>query len=321
MQTPSKKNLYYGKGQLLFRPEGQNGFLHFGNVPSLEITPEVEKTEKYESMSAEKTLYDSRVQQKKATTSFTLDEFSRDNVAMAFLGRVLKGTRPGQALEAKSVNVTPGQYVPLDVIDCRYTRLRIDAPEGTWTAGETVTQTQPAASGKIVTAEENVLCLVNVTGTFTRGASIATGEADDTATVAGVEIVRGAIVQASTGDTVYKAGADYHLIDKGGMLCILPGGAAASAETVKVTCDCPAREVETIQALSEKECRGELLFIGSTTPRMNLRAWKVDLKVSGGVGMINDDAGSIPMSGEFLSDSLNHPESPFFDVEYLDQQE
>lgn len=76
---------------------------------------------------------------------------------------------------------------------------------------------------------------------------------------------------------------------------------------------------DLIHALTDTVLIGELRFLGSNVvgPNYNAICWKVKLKATSEVGFITEDWGKIEFEGKILSDRVNHPNSPFFDIETL----
>jgi hypothetical protein len=81
---------YSGQGKVYLAERDANGrpgaFIPLGNVPNLEVSVEVTKFEHKESMSGQRAVDLSFVQEKNGTFTMTLEEMSLDNLAMAFWG-------------------------------------------------------------------------------------------------------------------------------------------------------------------------------------------------------------------------------------------
>jgi len=88
IQSPSTKNLLIGKGVCLLKPEGASSFYPVGNVPSLDITPTVEKLEHFSSMEGTKTKDEVIVLSKSGTIKMTMEEVTANNIALLMLGDV-----------------------------------------------------------------------------------------------------------------------------------------------------------------------------------------------------------------------------------------
>jgi hypothetical protein len=69
-----------GKGKVLFKLDGTNGYLDFGNAPDFKITVGIEKKEHYSSRAGVSTKDLEVVVKQTATGSFTLDQPVIDNI-------------------------------------------------------------------------------------------------------------------------------------------------------------------------------------------------------------------------------------------------
>ena len=91
---------YSGQGKLYVAERNADGtpkgFIPVGNVPSLELSVEVTKFEHKESMSGNRAVDLTIVQEKKGTFTMTLEDMDLDNLALAFWGQ--KATQATGAL-------------------------------------------------------------------------------------------------------------------------------------------------------------------------------------------------------------------------------
>lgn len=84
--SPNVDNYIVGKGVVKWKPEGDTVYRDVGNVPSFEITITVTKLDHFSSRQGVKFKDKSVVLEKSATVKFVLEEFTGENLAMAFLG-------------------------------------------------------------------------------------------------------------------------------------------------------------------------------------------------------------------------------------------
>jgi hypothetical protein len=89
--TPDARNIYVGTGEVWFDRFDPStglstGYRHLGNVSKLEITPSVTTIEKKSSMNAARAILARAITETKMEVALTLDEFQKDNVALALLG-------------------------------------------------------------------------------------------------------------------------------------------------------------------------------------------------------------------------------------------
>lgn len=320
--APSVENYMYGKGVVMFRAHGAEGYLHLGNCPAFGLQVGVEQAEHFSSMSGTKEKDAAFVTQKSATGNVTMEEFNAENVAIAFLGDVMEGSQASKTLSGHAVAVTPGRYVDLGMKRLGITRIMLAGGTGDFSVGETVTGDASSASGSVAWAEPGLVELVGVTGVFKIGENVTGDTSSASATASGVERAADVVVTdaAESPTTRYKSGVDYMVVAEGGMLTVAKGGAAGSAETVYVSADVPALKTHKVDALTNAKCEGELLFIGQPEqgPRWHVRMWRASLKLSGEIGMISDDAAQMQMSIEGLADRGGHPASPFFEAVKID---
>jgi hypothetical protein len=99
IHSPSTKNLLIGKGVCLLKPEGATDYYPVGNVPSLDITPTVEKLEHFSSMEGTKTKDEVIVLSKSGTIKMVMEEITADNIALLMLGDVTKSGYAGYGAE------------------------------------------------------------------------------------------------------------------------------------------------------------------------------------------------------------------------------
>jgi hypothetical protein len=109
MPTPSSANILCGTGEVWFNRQNNDGtyagFRHLGNVSKLDITPTVTVIEKKSSMNATRAIIARAVTEAKMELAMILDEFDKNNVALALLGSVAAYT---QAINAAIVDTALG---------------------------------------------------------------------------------------------------------------------------------------------------------------------------------------------------------------------
>ena len=310
--------LFAGKGIVYFKPQGQNGFLDLGNVPKLEINPEIGKEDYFSSRRGVKEKAKTFFTQKTVKASLDLHDFSADNINLAFLGDgVQLSNQTDGYLNAVNITTVADRFVPLDKTNLSILKLfHGTVTNGPFVYGATVTGGTSAATAKIGWAGTGFIELVNVVGNFQVGETITSaGAPAPTAEVTGQEVMSDVIAlnAATTPTTRYINGTDYNVETIGGLLRELQGAGIVS-HAVFVSADHPAKANRSIRALAGTSATGELRFIstGDNGPRYNVQAWKVDLKMSGAIGLIGDDLSKISLEAEFLSDAVNHPNEPFF---------
>jgi len=86
--APNVANYLIGKGVILLKPVGDSVFYPVGNVPTLEITPTVDKLDHFSSMEGTKTKDDTVVLTKSGTIRMVMEEITAKNIALLMLGDV-----------------------------------------------------------------------------------------------------------------------------------------------------------------------------------------------------------------------------------------
>lgn len=112
--SPSTENYMYSKGSIFFRPEGENGYLHLGNCPAFSLNVELEKAEHFSSMSGIKEKDFSKVIQKSAKGSITMEELSAENLNLVMMGGgVIKSEVSAQSAVSATIAVKIGKFIPI----------------------------------------------------------------------------------------------------------------------------------------------------------------------------------------------------------------
>lgn len=86
--SPNVQNYHIGKGIVSFKEAGGSSFVDLGNAPSFVYSPAVEKKEHFSSREGVKTKDFTAITQISATIKVTLDEMTRENLAIFALGEV-----------------------------------------------------------------------------------------------------------------------------------------------------------------------------------------------------------------------------------------
>ncbi|MEG2005499.1 MAG: hypothetical protein RR014_05635 [Bilophila sp.] len=320
--SPHTHNYLYGKGELLFKATGSGGYEHLGNAPAFSLSLNEEKLEHFSSMSGTKKKDLQLVTQKGASVTFSLEEFSVGNIARAF-----KSAAQGASLQSaghiagQAITVQPGLYVPLGKRNLSLLELRFVKNTGSTalTVGATLTGVTSSATAVVGWVGEGLVECVEATGTFKAGEALKVGSVDVAKLVAAVVRKDVLVVDAATPTVRYKQGVDYDLNTTAGLFRARP---AAEKGTITTTAFVSAAyglsDVQVVQGLTASEVVGELLFVGQPDqgPTLLVNCWKVALSISGEVGLIGEELATLPMSGELLADDENHPESPFFTLNY-----
>jgi len=272
---------YSGQGRLYVAERDTDGtpkgFTALGNVPNLEVSVEVTKFEHKESMSGNRAVDLTIVQEKKGTFTMTLEDMSIDNLALAFWG-----TASAQAASALSdlvvkarVHATEDLRVPL-----------MDSTTGAIYPGLTWAQGSDTIGDDAVP-----------TVTYEFGAS----DADTTNSKNGyVDAANGVLVIYSTAKQSART-ATATITDGQDLYADI---AAYGATTI-------------MDAFTETSQQRWLRFEGlNTVPGQGqpviIDLFKADLDPLTGYGLINEELASFEVTGSVLYDELQPGTSKFF---------
>ena len=123
--TASPDNYFIGKGIVSFKKTGAAEYRDLGNVPELEWTPELDELEHFSSRQGVRTRDKTVIIEKKATMRLILEEWTTENLALAFLGDVeTTGTSPNEVTKINlfSQNAITGalRYVGTNDVGPKY---------------------------------------------------------------------------------------------------------------------------------------------------------------------------------------------------------
>ncbi|MFA5322005.1 MAG: hypothetical protein WC373_04970 [Smithella sp.] len=307
-------NYLYGKGRLYFKADGGSSYIDLGNAPKLEITPEISKVDHFSSRSGTKLKDLSTVTEVKMTCNFDLDEYNADNINIAFLGDgITDSTQAAASVSGAAVTVAADAY--LDLASMNISSVKIShgtVTGGAFAVGDVVIL--GAASGTVQWVGEGFVEVNDVTGTFASTGSLVSG--GKSAAVSSAVVQEDIIVtdHATVPTVRYEQGTDYDVDVQAGLFRALSDGDIST--TAYVSYDIALVTKEKVQALTETEIAGALLFIGDpdTGPKWRIDMWTVKLSITSAVGFISDDVTPISMTADVLADESGHADSPYFDA-------
>jgi hypothetical protein len=128
-------------------------------------------------------------------------------------------------------------------------------------------------------------------------------------------------VVAHTGVTALVLGTDYEVLDAVmGLIHVLPGTTALDG-TKPLSVDYTAAAITTgiqVKAGTESKIEGKLVYVGDPAngPAFDCEVWRVRFQPSGALVLITDDYASIPLKGEAMDDTANHPGDPLYHITY-----
>lgn len=97
--SPNSGNYRVGKGAWWFKKEGAADYVHMGNSPEAEFTPEIEKLEHFSSMEGVKEKDASIVLSRGGAIKLILEEWTPANMELALLGTLDLGAAGGPTVQ------------------------------------------------------------------------------------------------------------------------------------------------------------------------------------------------------------------------------
>jgi hypothetical protein len=92
--APNVDNYFIGKGVVKFKPDGTSEFVHLGNCPEVEWTPNLDVLDHFSSMVGIRAKDRKVVREKSATVRIVMEELTPDNLGLALMGGVTDPTAP-----------------------------------------------------------------------------------------------------------------------------------------------------------------------------------------------------------------------------------
>ncbi len=310
-------NYSIGKAKIFFKKEGTTGYLDLGNCPKIETKPETTKEEHYSSREGIKLKDFTPITEKKVMGSFDIEEFSIDNLMIAFTADAVSSSlQTAGTLDGVSVSLVDDRFVALPKRKLYYSALHGDIT-GAFVPGTTV-EDGTSFTMDVIEVGASSLKGVNTTGTIVPGTTAYDGS--DTsisilvtafeANVPGV-LLADSGTQASITEN-YVLNTDFDTEPESGMVRKLSDGDIPGA-TAYAYADYEAKTIKSITILEGSKMTGELLIVGTADigPRLEVRHWKCELTANGALPMVSDGIASFGIDFEVLADTTNHPSNPF----------
>jgi hypothetical protein len=330
--SPSTNNYTLGKGVVYFNQKNITtgvyaGERDLGNAPEFTFNVSLEELEHFSSRGGLKAQDKLIISQITPTVAFTLDEISKENLALLAMGDIEEVLQPAGGAVDEVITANLGMRSELAYRSLTYWLLPYDTGTTTFVEGEVVTGAGGAA-GVVLAVTGDAL-----TGTLTIARTNATDFVDDeaiTGDIAGDATVNSTtggtagtgtpivFVQDATGTTTYIAGTDYEIStslkdDVIGRIKILSGGTIVEGESLHVTYGYAETTYHTLKAYQQTQVEGTLRFVSDNPAGDNreLSIWRCSLTPSGDTAMIGDDWSTLGFAGKILKDETGHPDSPY----------
>jgi len=115
--APNTDNLLLGRGKVYFNRFDSNGdptgWLHLGNTPGFSLNIETETLEHYSSVSGIRVKDKEIVLEQNIGFSITLEEFSKENLALAFFGSEEAASQNSGTVTDEAITAVHDRYVEL----------------------------------------------------------------------------------------------------------------------------------------------------------------------------------------------------------------
>lgn len=320
--SPSTENYSIFSGSFLFDKNfSGNGYRHFGNIPELSVSFEVNKESNFSSMAEMRVKDDEWVTETNVSASGSFMDITAQNLADAMLGAVSSGTQSAGSLDAQVFTTAAGLYKDIGKTGLTYFKIYHGTPTGgTFSPAGTLTF-DDSETCKIVWADttNNILYCITASGTLAAGQDAT--DATATAAINRIETVSGVIVtDAATATKMYVKSTDYDDIPAGALIRENSAGDIA-ANTVYISADYPLLNVDTVSMLENSETTGEAVFIGTNSKgnRIKQTFHKVTLTIDGDLSLIGDGTSlnTIPFSMEILADTTRAVGDQYYSTEVI----
>lgn len=331
--SPNTDNYTLGKGVVYFDQlvnGAYQGERDLGNAPEFNFSISIEKLEHYSSRGGLSAKDKEVISQMTPSLAFTLDEVTKENLALLTLGDIETVSQASGSVSAEVVTAHLGKRLNLAFRGITGWTLPYDTGTGLFVVGETVTGaagatavvtavTGTAVSGTLTLVRTNAIDFVDgetLTGDDTGAATVAslTGGA----VIVGTPLV---LVQDAADTVTYVAGTDYTINtalsdEKIGRILIIDGGSITDGEVLHVTYEYAELSYTKISAFANTQVVGRLKFVSDNPAgqQQELEVWSTSLTPSGDTAYIGDDWSTLAFTGEILEDSTNHPLSPYMDI-------
>jgi hypothetical protein len=97
--APNTGNLLIGKGILSFKKTGAADYVDLGNCTDITLTPDMETLEHFSSRAGVRSKDLTVILEKKASVTFTMEEFTAHNIGMMLLGAVNEADVGGPSID------------------------------------------------------------------------------------------------------------------------------------------------------------------------------------------------------------------------------
>lgn len=322
-RSPDANNYTLGRGVIYFdqfvsdAPTGRS--LDLGNAPAFNIAVEVESLEHFSSRAGLRAKDKEVISQLTPTITFTLDEINEETLRLLFMADIQSDLSQSAADITGAVTGHKNRVFDLGHRAIGCWTIPMDNVSGVFQEDETVTGGTSAATANVIRVEANRLVVNTVSGTFaddeqiTGGISVATADVNSSAgqVFDATDIV---LLEAST---QLVKGTDFQVQDaKAGLVKVLEGYTGTAEASLTYKGSRSAVTYSQLDGFAQTEVEGELRFMGDPPvgTRIEVKAWRVNLRPDGETAFIGDDWSTLSFTGEILKDEASHPDNPYMEV-------
>ncbi len=325
--SPNPSNYTLGKGVLYFDKFDANGQLtgerDLGNAPELQFNMTVEMLDHFSSRAGISSKDAQVTKMVTPTFTFTLDEFSDDNLSMLFYGDSTD-VLVQPAVDYETV-ILPGTVNKKSYYSLGHRDVGVWKVGVTYELGKTasdiaddavVTNTSGGSTNTwaVITAIGNTVYLKNKAGTgLAASGNVYVGTTlIATYTVApSFDITKVLVKQTGVW---YSTAADFVVDSVLGRILISTDSALTGGGTVYF--GVAASSVRKIRAVSSRSLKGKIRFVSNNPEgsQYQFEAWNCSLKPNGDTAFISDNWAQVKFTCEILLDKVNHPDSPYMDI-------
>jgi len=290
-----------------------------GELEGFSFNQSVTKSQLKSTRNAARGVILEAVDETTATLKFGLKEQTEENLKVALMAASVSSNNQvaGNVYQTTKAWVAD-EYVDLGKLNVFSTKLSHgEVTNGPFVVGETVAQSDPAASGKVAYVGSGFIEVVNVSGAFGAGETITADT--KSATLSGVSTQLDVVITSSDGATRRVQGTDYTVEPKAGYVRKLTGGALVDAD--KVSFDYQAVTRKVLYGLSTNTVLRKVTFVTDPDdygPRKRYTFHKVNLSPEGDMTLLGDGTEVLNVSGTVVRDTTQPSGQEYYTVEVME---
>lgn len=323
--SPNPSNYTLGKGVLYFDQFDDNGNLtgerDLGNAPELQFNMSVDMLDHFSSRSGISSKDKQVTKMITPTFTFSLDEFSDENLSMLFYGDMADSV---QAAASNLSAVLPTAVKPAHYYDLGKRKIGGYKVVVAYEAGKTatdlpddavVTNTSGGATNtwQVITAIGTNVYLKNKAGTGLAAGDVYVGTTK-IATIAAAPVFAANSIIIKEGSAYFESGTEFTVDAALGRILI--GAATTMVGGGTAFFSCEAETVSKINAVTNRTLKGKIRFVSDNPEgsQYSFQAWNCSLKPNGDTAFISDTWAAVKFTCEILLDKVNHPDSPYMEI-------